>query len=76
MARWGLLLKLHGTSLEEKNQTSILVYVFTITFAWFVRAVAHFNSFRNGAKNSMIQIKAKYDDFQPVSEAAETLSGL
>ena len=49
---------------------------FTITFAWFVRAVAHFNSFRNGAKNSTIQIKAKYDDFQPVGEAAETLNGL
>ena len=49
---------------------------FTITFAWFVRAVAHFNSFRNGAKNSTIQIKARYDDFQPVGEAAETLSGL
>ena len=48
---------------------------FTITFAWFVRAVAHFNSFRNGAKNSTIQIKARYGDFQPVGEAAETLSG-
>ncbi len=45
---------------------------FTITFAWFVRAVAHFNSFRNGAKISTIQIKARYDDFQPVGEAAET----
>jgi hypothetical protein len=41
---------------------------FTITFTWFVRAVAHFNSFRNGAKNSTIQIKAKYDDFQPVGD--------
>ena len=35
---------------------------FTITFTWFVRAVAHLNSFRNGAKNSTIQIKARYDD--------------
>ena len=52
------------------------MHVFTITFAWFVRAVAHFNSFRNGAKNSTIQIKARYNDFQPVGEAAETLSGL
>jgi len=34
------------------------------------------NSFRSGAKNSTIQMKAKYDDFQPVGEAAETLCGL
>ncbi len=38
------------------------MYVFTITFAWFVQAVAYFNSFRNRAKNSTIQIKARYDD--------------
>ena len=48
------------------------MYVFTITFAWFVRAIAHFNSFRNGAKNSTIQIKARYY----VGEAAETLCSL
>ena len=49
LARWGLLLKLHGTSLEE-NKTSILVYVFTITFAWFVRAVAHLTVLETGLK--------------------------
>ena len=49
MARWGLLLNRHGTSLE-KNQTSILVYVFTITFTWFVRAVAHLTVLEAGLK--------------------------
>ncbi len=49
---------------------------FTITFTWFVRAVAHLTVLKTGLKNSTIQMKAKYDDFQPVGEAAETLCGL
>jgi len=49
---------------------------FTITFAWFVRAVAHFNSFRNGAKKFNNSNESKIRRFQPVGEAAETLSGL
>jgi hypothetical protein len=75
MARWGLLLKLHGTSIEE-NQTSILVYVFYEYFCMVCTGRHTFNSFRNGAKNSTILMKEKYDDFQPVGEAAETLCGL
>ena len=76
LARWGLLLKLHRTSLAEKNQTSILVSVFTITFAWLVRAVAHFNNFRNGAERLNNLNERKIRRFQPVSVAAGTLSGL
>jgi hypothetical protein len=34
-----------------------------------------FNSFRNGVKKFNDSIKVKYDDFQPVGEAAETLCG-
>ena len=73
LARWGLLLKLHRTSLSEKNQTSILVSVFTITFAWLVRAVAHFNNFRNGAERLNNSNERKIRRFQPVSVAAGTL---
>ncbi len=75
MARWGLLLKLHETSLEERIKLQYSCMFFTITFTWFVRAVAHFNSFRSGAKKFNDSIKVKYDDFQPVGEAAETLCG-
>ena len=49
------------------------MYVFTITFAWFVRAVAHFNSFRNGAERLNNSNERKIRRFQPVGEAAETL---
>ena len=46
---------------------------FTITFAWLVWAVAHFNSFRNGAERLNNSNERKTRRFQPVSEAAETL---
>ncbi len=52
-AEWGLLLKLHGTSLEKSNFNP-RVY-FTVTFAWFVRAVAHKTILEAGLKNSTIQ---------------------
>ena len=51
------------------------MYVFYDYFCVICTGRRTFNSFRNGAKNSTIQIKAKYDDFQPVGEAAETLCG-
>ena len=49
---------------------------FTITFAWLVRAVAHFNNFRNGAERLNNLNERKIRRFQPVSVAAGTLSGL
>ena len=61
LARWGLLLNRHRTSLAEKSNFNTRVF-FTITFAWLVRAVAHFNNFRNGAERLNNLNEAKYDD--------------
>ena len=52
------------------------MYVFYDYFCVVVRAVAHFNSFRNGAKKFNNSNESKIRRFQPVGEAAETLSGL
>ena len=52
------------------------MYVFYDYFCVICTGRRTLNSFRSGAKNSTIQIKARYNDFQPVGEAAETLSGL
>ncbi len=38
MARWGLLVKRHGTSFKNSNFNPRVCF-FTITFAWFVRAI-------------------------------------
>jgi hypothetical protein len=62
LARWGLLLNRHRTSLAEKKSNFNTRVCFTITFAWLVRAVAHFNNFRNGAERSNNLNEAKYDD--------------
>ena len=58
-------------SRKVKLQYSCLF--FTITFAWLVRAVAHFNNFRNGAERLNNSNERKIRRFQPVGEAAETL---
>ena len=75
LARWGLLLNRHRTSLAEKSNFNTRVCFYDY-FCVVCTGRRTFNSFRNGAKNSTIQTKAKYDDFQPVGEAAETLCGL
>ncbi len=76
LAGWGLLLKLHRTSLEEKIKLQYSCMFLRLLFLqWLVRAVAHFNSFRNGAKKFNNSNESKIRRFQPVGEAAETLSG-
>ncbi len=60
MARWGLLLKLHGTSFENFNFNPRVCF-FTITFAWFVRAVAHLTVLEAGLK--IQRFNKRYDDF-------------
>ncbi len=76
LARWGLLLKLHGTSLEEKSNFNTRVCFLRLLLRGLYGPSHILTVFRNGPKNSTIQIIARYDDFQPVGEAAETLSGL
>jgi hypothetical protein len=75
--RWGLLLKLHGTSLEEKKSNFNTRVCFLRLLLRGLYGPSHILTvLETGLKNSTIQIKAKYDDFQPVGEAAETLCGL
>jgi hypothetical protein len=54
----------------------MLVYVFYDYFCVICTGRRTFNSFRNGAEKFNDSIKVRYDDFQPVGEAAETLCGL
>ncbi len=51
------------------------MYVFYDYFCVVCTGRRTFNSFRNGAKKFNDSIKVKYNDFQPVGEAAETLCG-
>ena len=76
LARWGLLLKLHRTSLAEKSNFN--------TRVCFLRLLLHdlygpshiLTVFRNGAEKLNNSNKSKIRRFQPVGEAAETLNGL
>ncbi len=50
------------------------MYVFTITFAWFVRADVHKTDFKAGLKNFYDSIEARYDNFSHLySKSCDTL---
>jgi hypothetical protein len=74
MARWGLLLKLHGTSFKEIKLQSSCMF-FTVTFAWFVRAVVRKTDFRRGKKLKRFNRKHDTTIFHLYSKAANTSDG-
>ena len=74
MARWGLLLKLHGTSLEKSNfNPRVCFYGY---FCVVLYGPSYTGIFKSGVKKFNDSIKARYDDFSPVSEAVKHSEGL